>query len=131
MFLNHRRYHEGLENITPYDVYTGRHAQIIERRKRPRKELHRKEGAIIKSSDNRREIFECPFNGLSGPFSLTTYIGARYLDIPQHLPSGSTYWTMLSHPGVTGDTSPKSGPRPLGSPLSGAGEDTSPAPLNR
>jgi len=30
---NYRRYHEGLGNITPYDVYTGRYIQIIQRTK--------------------------------------------------------------------------------------------------
>ena len=26
-------YHEGLENVTPYDVYTGRHLEVIQKRK--------------------------------------------------------------------------------------------------
>jgi len=32
-YYNYRRYHEGLGDITPYDVYTGRHLEVLQRRK--------------------------------------------------------------------------------------------------
>jgi transposase InsO family protein len=36
-YYNYRRYHEGLGNVTPYDVYTGKHHEIIQRRKEAKK----------------------------------------------------------------------------------------------
>jgi transposase InsO family protein len=32
-YYNYRRYHEGLGDVTPYNVYTGRHLEVIQRRK--------------------------------------------------------------------------------------------------
>jgi len=32
-YYNYHRYHEGLGNVTPYDTYTGRHLEVIQRRK--------------------------------------------------------------------------------------------------
>jgi transposase InsO family protein len=32
-YYNYGRYHEGLSGVTPYDVYTGRHLEVIQRRK--------------------------------------------------------------------------------------------------
>ncbi len=31
-YYNHRCYHEGLGDVIPYDVYTGKHREIIQRR---------------------------------------------------------------------------------------------------
>ena len=32
-YYNYWRYHEGLGDVTPYEVYTGKHFEIIQRRK--------------------------------------------------------------------------------------------------
>jgi putative transposase len=32
-YYNYRRYHEGLGDVTPYDVYTGRYLEVIQKRK--------------------------------------------------------------------------------------------------
>jgi transposase InsO family protein len=32
-YYNYRRYHEWLGDVTPYDVYVGRHLEVIQRRK--------------------------------------------------------------------------------------------------
>ena len=32
-YYNYRRYHEGLGDVTPHDVYTGRHVEILRKRK--------------------------------------------------------------------------------------------------
>jgi len=32
-YYNYRRYHEGLGDVTPYDIYAGIHLKIIQRRK--------------------------------------------------------------------------------------------------
>jgi putative transposase len=32
-YYNYQRYHEGLGDVTPYDVYTGRHLEVIQKRK--------------------------------------------------------------------------------------------------
>jgi len=36
-YYNYRRYHEGLGDVTPYDVYAGRHFEILQKRKETKK----------------------------------------------------------------------------------------------
>jgi putative transposase len=37
-YYNYHRYHEGLSDVAPYDVYTGKHLEIIQRRKEAKSE---------------------------------------------------------------------------------------------
>ena len=32
-YYNYRRYHEGIGNVTPYDIHTDRHHEILRQRK--------------------------------------------------------------------------------------------------
>jgi putative transposase len=38
-YYNYQRYHEGLGNVMPYDVYTGRHLEIFQRRKEAKSKI--------------------------------------------------------------------------------------------
>jgi len=51
-YYNYRRYHEGLGDVTPYDVYTGRHLEIKQRRKEV------KDRTLLSRRDYNREIRE-------------------------------------------------------------------------
>jgi transposase InsO family protein len=54
-YYNYRRYHEGLGDVTPYDVYTGRHLEIIQKRKeaKSRTLLARKDyNRTVREQDN-------------------------------------------------------------------------------
>jgi putative transposase len=56
-YYNYRRYHEGLGNVTPWDVYTSRHHEIIQRRKEVKsKTLEERKGY----NDNARKTGESP-----------------------------------------------------------------------
>ena len=37
-YCNYQHYHEGLSDVTPYDVYTGRRPEILQRRKEAKSE---------------------------------------------------------------------------------------------
>jgi len=55
-YYNYRRYHEGLGNVTPFDVYSGRHLEVFERRKEAKNEtLEARRGY---NTAVRRQIFE-------------------------------------------------------------------------
>ena len=51
-YYNYRRYHEGLGDVTPYDVYTGRHLEIKQRRKEV------KDRTLLSRRDYNRKIRE-------------------------------------------------------------------------
>jgi transposase InsO family protein len=54
-YYNYRRYHEGLGNVTPYDVYTGRHIEIMKKRKEAKSktlEARRNYNRVARNQEN-------------------------------------------------------------------------------
>jgi putative transposase len=54
-YYNYRRYHEGLGDVTPYDVYTGKHLEIIQRRKEAKSrtlQVRRDYNRAVREQDN-------------------------------------------------------------------------------
>lgn len=59
-YYNHRRYNEGLGNVMPYDIYTGRHLEILRKGKEAKTGHYRKEGIIIGLLGNSAMTDKCP-----------------------------------------------------------------------
>ncbi len=56
-YYNNERYHESLENVTPADVYLGRSARILERRKRIKREtIKRRRNAYWRTVANQKSV---------------------------------------------------------------------------
>jgi len=54
-YYNYRRYHEGLGNVTPYDVYTGRHIETMAKRKEAKSktlEARRNHNRVARNQEN-------------------------------------------------------------------------------
>ena len=75
-YYNYRRYHEGLGNATPYDVYTVRHLEIIKRRKEAEsRTLQTRKGYIEPSGIRGMALKVSTFSKAHFvPLSLKTYI---------------------------------------------------------
>jgi len=73
-YYNYRRYHEGVGNVTPYDVYTGAHLEIIRRRKEAKKGHYKRERLIIGLPGSRTaasEVYDYSKGLICVPLSLT------------------------------------------------------------
>jgi len=59
-YYNYRRYHEGLGDVPPYDVYTGRHHEVIERRKEAKTKTLQARKNHNRAAREQGTTFECP-----------------------------------------------------------------------
>lgn len=53
-YYNHHRYYEGVGNVTPYELYTGKRQEILERRKEVKRktlEARRKYNGIVREQE--------------------------------------------------------------------------------
>ena len=78
-YYNYRRYHEGLGNVTPYDVYTGKHLEIIQRRKEAKSktlEVRRDYNRTAREQDMAVKVSATP-KGIMISLSLTAYGDCR------------------------------------------------------
>jgi len=74
-YYNYRRYHEGLGNVSPYDFYTGKHHEIIQRRKEVKSRILEERSNYNRSSrkDNDYPQSVTYFSALIVSLPLTTY----------------------------------------------------------
>ena len=61
-YYNYRRYHEGLGDVTPRDMYAGRHLEILLRRKEVKKKTLQAGRDYKKSSGSRTVASEVSVN---------------------------------------------------------------------
>jgi hypothetical protein len=58
-YYSYQRYHERLGDVTPYDVYTGRHLEIIIQRRKQRSEIAKARRDCTKTARKLGEAFKC------------------------------------------------------------------------
>ena len=59
-YYNYRRYHEGLGNVTPYDVYTGKQYEIIQRRKEVKSRALEVRRDYNRTASEQEQTLKCP-----------------------------------------------------------------------
>ena len=74
-YYNYRRYHEGLGDVTPYDVYIGTHVEIIQGRKEAKSKTSLERRDYNKAAREQGNKLRVSLNSTTRtvPLSLTIY----------------------------------------------------------
>ena len=59
-YYNYRRYHEGLGDVTPHDVYSGKHLEILQRRKEAKDRTLQARRDYNRTAREQEQALMCP-----------------------------------------------------------------------